>query len=345
MRLFILTLVFIIFNSISSETLNINSDSLNLTCSRKYNTIFYLGASTLVPGLGQFLSGHPVRGPIVFSLEAVLVSTGANDGFYLTGKWQERIDNVNARLHQSFSVRDYSFLGGYISRDSLFLVDSLEDYKGKLLYSRAIRDRTLAWAAGFHLFNVLDCYDYLKPEQKDFATKSPRGAFVRSLLVPGWGQLYNHAYSKLGLYWMCVAGFSANMVGWNRTSDYYEGLESKYHALFRSSAQALTYAQGVITEMDGALANINASLQDTALSAMQRDSLLDEKNRCIEKRSSATAEKTERNRDRTFFSDREYRYAEEKKSYLSKRNQNIWYLAALYLYGAFDAYVDASVDG
>jgi hypothetical protein len=34
-------------------------------------------------------------------------------------------------------------------------------------------------------------------------------------------------------------------------------------------------------------------------------------------------------------------YLNEKKKYYASRNENIWYLVALYFYAAFDAYVDA----
>ncbi len=53
--------------------------------------------------------------------------------------------------------------------------------------------------------------------------RSPMGALLRSVVVPGWGQLYNRKYIKAGL----VAGFETFFLikavdWWRRTEDQYD---------------------------------------------------------------------------------------------------------------------------
>lgn len=47
-------------------------------------------------------------------------------------------------------------------------------------------------------------------------TKSPRGALIRSAVLPGWGQWYNGARWKTGLVTAAAAGLAANIVIQNR---------------------------------------------------------------------------------------------------------------------------------
>ncbi|MBN2201230.1 hypothetical protein JW777_04685 [bacterium] len=47
-------------------------------------------------------------------------------------------------------------------------------------------------------------------------TKSPRGALIRSAVLPGWGQWYNGAKWKTGLVAAAAAGLAANIIIQNR---------------------------------------------------------------------------------------------------------------------------------
>jgi hypothetical protein len=339
---FLLLAISPLFSLTAQDSLNIDSRNLTLTSSPK-SDLFYLTSSFLVPGLGQFMLGHKFEGPFVFTMELLLLSSGANDGFYLTSKWNNRITAVQGQLKGPFDTHNRNFLETMISEDSLTLTDSLEYYRGEYEYSRAIRDRTLVWAAGFHVFNVLDCYHYLSRAKGRDETRSPGGALIRSFVLPGWGQFYNHEYSKLGLLIMSTAGFSTNIFVWNRAAGYYQGLEGKYHGLFLRSARSLVSVEAALAQSGQGLSAIETSLKDTTLSEQARDSLLDDKNAFSASRALENRRYDALSADRSYFSTREGWYDEEKKTYLSKRNQNIWYLFALYLYTAFDAYVDASV--
>ncbi len=55
--------------------------------------------------------------------------------------------------------------------------------------------------------------------------KSPLGAVLRSAIIPGWGQIYNHSYFKAPIIWGVAAWLIYN---WNLNNNYYKDYQSLY---------------------------------------------------------------------------------------------------------------------
>jgi hypothetical protein len=55
--------------------------------------------------------------------------------------------------------------------------------------------------------------------------KSPWGAVLRSAIIPGWGQIYNHSYIKAPVIWGAAAWF---IYGWHFYNDYYQRYKDLY---------------------------------------------------------------------------------------------------------------------
>ncbi len=51
--------------------------------------------------------------------------------------------------------------------------------------------------------------------------KSPLGAVLRSAIIPGWGQIYNHSYWKAPLIWGIGALLVYNWIQYNKDFNYY----------------------------------------------------------------------------------------------------------------------------
>ncbi len=309
----------------------------------------YLLSSLVIPGSGQYLMGHNVKGPVIFLTELLLVGSGANDGFYLTNKWQSRINNIEHSLSKPFNEHNAVFNGKAVSSDSLSLNDSLESYQGYYKYSESIRNRTLVWAAGFHLYNVLDCYQYISLSNRNpmhETSRSPKGAFLRSILLPGWGQFYNKEYSKMGMMLTAMAGFSMNIFVWNKTGNYYSSLKNKYRAIADPLQEKITSIQSQHDSYKKSLDSVEARLKkDTTLSPVQRDSLQGARLAFSAMEQSVGTIGKMYSNDLAYAQERENRYFSREKSFYSDRNQNIWFLFAVYMYAAFDAYVDAHLSG
>jgi hypothetical protein len=116
-----------------------------------------------------------------------------------------------ARTHR---VRSDSTLSAdtnaFARQDSTRLVvlrDSSSLIRGRARISADYRNGELAWAIGLHFYSVVDAAEdaWLAAGGKRPETEMS-GAIWRSLIVPGWGQVYNAHYSKAALLYMGIGG-------------------------------------------------------------------------------------------------------------------------------------------
>ena len=63
--------------------------------------------------------------------------------------------------------------------------------------------------------------------------KSPWGAVLRSALIPGWGQIYNHSYIKAPVIW---GGIFALYLGWRFYNNHYNDTKNIYDKLLNSQS-------------------------------------------------------------------------------------------------------------
>ena len=68
--------------------------------------------------------------------------------------------------------------------------------------------------------SVLTYFDYKQ-------TKSPTGAMLRSMVIPGWGQLYNESYWKIPIVWGALGAFA---YAWKWNDDKVNYYDDKYHS-------------------------------------------------------------------------------------------------------------------
>jgi hypothetical protein len=254
----------------------------------------YFVSTMIVPGSGQILSGSPIKGGSLLALEVILLSSSYNDGVYLSRKYKNRIVDINEQLKGDFSLSErVYFKGNLVSSDSIQLKYDAETDKASKLYYDAIGLRTMAFATGIYVTSLVDCWYSLRPKIA-YTDRSAKGAFWRSMLIPGWGQIYNGKPVKACLTLTALAGLGMNIVQWNKLGNYHETISSSFDAA----------ANNIDTEVG--------------------DSLVADRNR-LQSRSDAELRDSSR--------------------YYSRRNENIWYAFAIYLFASFDAVVDAHLTG
>jgi len=56
--------------------------------------------------------------------------------------------------------------------------------------------------------------DTIQKQEKTYKTKSPTGAIIRSLVLPGWGQIYVESYWKAPIFFGAAAGLTY-LIFWN----------------------------------------------------------------------------------------------------------------------------------
>ena len=143
------------------------SDSIPATASvDSTDSLYYklwpnLWRSAVLPGWGQLQQNHPGRAISFYSLSLYMVFNTIH--YY---------DRYKATNDHKYKVKYYNYLAVFFQVYALNLLDVIDSYRKR---------RYKPWPND--LFS-------------DTPVKSPWGAVVRSIMIPGWGQLYNDSYIK-----------------------------------------------------------------------------------------------------------------------------------------------------
>jgi hypothetical protein len=266
--------------------------------------------SLVVPGLGQALHKHPVRGAFLFTLETVLAGTWISEN----SQRREFLDSAQSRTSVYDLFRDdfeTKTDAGYWSKDSDLILNmdrthaEINSDSIKALFHQSNRNMQMFWAAGIYIYNLCDAFEIAWRARNPVQGKrSVTGAMVRSLLLPGWGQLYNQEYGKFGMVLMAEIGILGSLYERQKIADFFASQNTKYSQTARSlSPLPGPDAPGLSLPEKSELSLLRARL--TSLNGQKAE------------------------------------YAAQQEIYYSKRNGFIWYMAAVYLYCMFDAVVDA----
>lgn len=277
---------------------------------RSADPFLAMGASAVIPGLGQVASGRYIRGGL-FSATEVTMGLVARDRYVNSIEHFEReqdladsiptfrrlenqyedsarsyvewfripIDSTEKRSADSSSYARFS-LQSREARDRRLYVESERDLaRFDKRESRVEMGNALWMMFGVHLFNVMDALSGTGAWQDD-KPRSPKTAGLLSAVPAlGLGQMYNGAYAKAGMVFMVQS--SLGCMAYN------------FHGLMRRSERALTRLE-------------NPDRPEYAIRGDFVDSW-------------------ESRRNESF----------------RKRNTYLWYSLLFYFYGLFDAVVDA----
>ena len=199
-------------DSLSGDTIAVKQDSISQKISLKFSPIVLIGSSAIVPGLGQWLTGHYFKSVTFLSTEVILGLFASNRLYeYDNSKnneqnWQVRRDSVGGAVSTILSTDTI----GLRQNDSLY---RYFDVRGELAALDAQRTRItlyhpLAWMTGMYLYNLMDAVQ-ISEVMRDSRPRNPTVAgWLSAVPFLGLGQLYNGSYSKAGLVWMtqsCLA--------------------------------------------------------------------------------------------------------------------------------------------
>ncbi len=253
MKRFLLFFFFLCLIKISGRTVpsqstpNRISDSSSIRLGS--NPILTIGLS-FIPGLGQFYSGHPVKGISFVSATSIAWLVA----YY---NYQQRALSA-LRLYRE-KAEERSFLKGEItqkavafqqgipsSQDSLLMSSLVEQYNQVTLDARARygfflernveSNLTWFWLGGIYVYNLFDAWHqaFLKAPEFSRKKKNPKKAMFLSLLIPGAGQCYNQEYSKCGMIIMGQIGLIGNAVMRNTAARYYQEIGKESLAEFNT---------------------------------------------------------------------------------------------------------------
>ena len=170
-------------------------------------------ASLVVPGLGQWWTGHPIRGSILGAMELWLYGDALQRNLTGIPKLRSERDAIRTALHDE-RVR----LDGDTSLAAISSIraiqDSLMEASGNAALSTDYVHSEIAWAVGLHVWGVVDAAESAWLRRGGVRPQRSMGqAAWASALVPGLGQVLNGRYSKAALLYMAIAGATVSLDG------------------------------------------------------------------------------------------------------------------------------------
>jgi len=186
-----------------------------------------IGLALIFPGGGQFYTEHYVRGGFLFAFEGALFYETFFNKFRQNRNFNKNIRNYrdsvafykellssNEEPHDSLDFQDDSLSSIWKKnkkRQERVLLK--EQYKKRASKDLWISEFT--WLAGLHIYGIFDAYGIWKNNQeRSTETHSATSALWRAILIPGWGQIYNHEYGKAGMLYMGLLGSAVSL--WSR---------------------------------------------------------------------------------------------------------------------------------
>jgi hypothetical protein len=171
-----------------------------------------LGLALVIPGGGQFYGGHPVRGSFLVGLETVLLGLALNT-YYVdlpsrdrtTRNYLDAADEAFVRLSQNPSDEA-------AARDFRLATQGARDNASLRLQYADLANSQLAWAAGLHMYGILDAVEIVNRSHNPVPQERSVGRAFMYGLLPGGGQVYNGRYGKFGMLWMTLGASAVSAV-------------------------------------------------------------------------------------------------------------------------------------
>jgi TM2 domain-containing membrane protein YozV len=191
------------------------------------------GASLVLPGLGQILCGHPVKGGVAMALDLTLYGIGYSQFVNVSDlrNRQAASNAVEADLRRQLAtlpspadtIAFKAAKGDSLTSLRNGAADNAYQNRERVQTSLDNRNLLLTWAVGVHAWAVVDAFDAAYHDRhpiqggRDAVTAGLWAAFL-----PGAGQIYNERYGKAAMLWMAVAGCVSSVRSHQSTLEFYQ---------------------------------------------------------------------------------------------------------------------------
>lgn len=204
----------------SIDTLTVNEWDIPT----EHNSLPLTMLFSILPGGGQYYTGHYVRGGFITGIEALLIYE-----VYINKSWQKDRVYEQAKPFQDSVAMMTEAIMRNPDRDSLpSLYEKRNEYatrvrelSDKKMEQEDLRYAENAWLFGLHLYGMMDAFgiwynnNYRSVELRDMKTALLLG------LIPGLGQMYNGEFGKAGLLYMGLIGAAASIRTSQNMVEYY----------------------------------------------------------------------------------------------------------------------------
>jgi hypothetical protein len=204
----------------SIDTLTVNEWDIPT----KHNSLPITMLLSILPGGGQYYTGHYVRGGFITGIEALLFYE-----VYINKSWQKDRVYEQAKPYQDSVAMVTESIMKNPDRDSLpSLLEKRKEYANRVrelsdkkMEQEDLRTAENAWLFGLHLYGMFDAFGiWYNNNHRSVEYRSMKKAVLLGI-VPGLGQMYNGEFGKAGLLYMSIIGATTSIITSQHMVNYY----------------------------------------------------------------------------------------------------------------------------
>ena len=204
----------------SIDTLTVNEWDIPT----EHNSLPLTMLFSILPGGGQYYTGHYVRGGFITGIEALLIYE-----VYVNKSWQKDRVYEQAKPFQDSVAMMTEAIMRNPDRDSLpSLYEKRNEYatrvrelSDKKMEQEDLRTAENAWLFGLHLYSMFDAFGiWYNNHYRSVELRSMKKALLLGI-VPGLGQMYNGEFGKAGLLYMSIIGATTSIMTSQHMVNYY----------------------------------------------------------------------------------------------------------------------------
>ena len=178
----------------------------------------------IFPGGGQYYTEHYVRGGFITALELLLLYEVTANKSYQNRRVLEQAepfrDSVSFYTKLLFHSSTRDSLSYYQEKRNEF-VARVHEKSDKKMEQEDLRKAETAWMYGLYLYSFFDAFGiWYNNNYRSVELRSMKTALLWSV-IPGFGQMYNREFGKMGLLYMAFIGASTSIWTSQNMVEYY----------------------------------------------------------------------------------------------------------------------------
>ena len=178
----------------------------------------------IFPGGGQYYTEHYVRGGFITGIELLLLYEVTANKSYQDRRVREQTkpfqDSVGIYTQWLLHSSTRDSLEYYHEKRAEF-VARVREKNDKKMEQEDLRKAETAWMYGLYLYSFFDAFGiWYNNNYRSVELKSMRTALLWSI-IPGFGQMYNREFGKMGLLYMAFIGSATSIWTSQNMVEYY----------------------------------------------------------------------------------------------------------------------------
>ena len=236
---------------------------------------------SILPGGGHYYTEHYVRGGFITGIELLLLyEVTANKSYQhrrVLEQAQPLRDSVAFYTNKVLREKNRDSLAYYHEKRTEFIA-RVHEKSDKKMEQEDLRKAETAWMYGLYLYSFFDAFGiWYNNNYRSVELKSMKTALLWSI-IPGFGQMYNREFGKMGLLYMAFIGSatsiwtSQNMVEYYLDRKHIVEQESTTSEEYERVAERVTYYRKNRNQYIWAIALLYLySVGDAAVDALLSD--------------------------------------------------------------------------